>query len=113
MLQNLSRDDITTFFSAFENHDARGLRQLDPGNDIMFFAEVQKFLGFGSGRPIMHGARSASAALLMLPLLVRDLLASMANSPPAAPMPRTPERVWAPQDWTKVRTFHAIQTTWH
>lgn len=110
MLQQLSPGDITAFFAAFKNHDARGLQDLDPGDDTMFFAEVQKFLGFESGTPFFRGARSASAALLMLPFLVRDLLASIAYSPPAAPMPRAPERVWAPKDWTKVWTSHAIQT---
>lgn len=107
--QKLPRDDINAFFAGFDSHDAHSLKKLDPGDDSMFMAEVRRFWGFGSGKPRMRGAaRSTSAALIMLPFLVRDMLARLVNSPPAILMPRDHDRSSAPEEWTKVSTtrFH-------
>ncbi|KAJ7078090.1 hypothetical protein C8R44DRAFT_896074 [Mycena epipterygia] len=95
LFPDLPREDTTAFLSAFVEHDFQALKKLESGAaDTMFYAEMRRFLGFETDRaPLMHGARSASAALVMLPFLVRDVLLSLVNGPPAPSRPRADQRI--------------------
>lgn len=75
----------------------------------MFSAEIRRFFGFDAGQARLQGVRSTSAALIMLPLLVRDLLASVTNSSPAPEKLRVQYRVSAAESWKNVGGSYFIQ----